>query len=61
MYRQSETMSLFAITTVHAVAIAWTLQNKFGMASVPSLIVGAIAGFVLSSIEFALIAKIFKP
>lgn len=54
-------MSLFAITTVHAVAIAWTLQNKFGMASVPSLIVGAIAGFVLSSIEFALIAKIFKP
>lgn len=53
-------MSLFAITTVHAVAIASTLQIKFGMASVLSLIIGAIVGFVLTSIEFAIIAKMFK-
>jgi len=42
------------------VVIAGTLQITFGMGSVLSLIIGAITGFVLTSIEFTVIAHMFK-
>ena len=60
MFRHSETLVLFGLTTFQSVLAVKYIQDYLGFGMLPSVVIGVVVAFVASCVEMTFAVKLLK-